>query len=551
MSSSNKRNTGFLVQGSILAVASVVSRLIGLLYRAPLTDIIGDLGNNYYSTAYEIYTLMLFLSSLSLPLAVSKMVSARIALGEYKNAHRVFKASVGFAFVSGLVFCALMYLFADVFSDILKTPLAELALKVLAPTVLIVALLGTIRGFFQGVGTMMPSAVSQIVEQVLNAIASVVAAYFMFSYGERVGAVLGDTESYACAYGAAGGTFGTGFGALVGLLFVLFIYAIYKPSWKRKVKRDKTGTAESYSTIIKVLLLTVLPVLLSTTLYNIIAIIDQGIFKNLSLYLGYASRDIDIMWGIYAGKYRVLVNVPIALASALVSASVPAVTRSYVSRNYIELRQKVSGAIRFTMIITFPCTVGLFVLASPALQLLFKDATAFSASLLQWGIISVVFYSLSTLTNGILQGINRMKVPVINSTIALVIQAVVLVATMFALDKNIYAVVLANCLFAFIMVILNGRAVVKYVPGYKQEIILTFVKPLIASLLMGVAVFGVYKGLMLVLRINAICTLVSIAVGAVCYMVILILIKGVDEDDMLGFPGGRTMLTYARKFRLM
>ena len=239
-------NSSFLVQGSILAIASIVSRIIGLLYRSPLTAILGDLGNDYYSTAFEIYSLLLLISSMSLPLAVSKMVSARVSQGRVRDAYRVFKAALGFAVCSGLAAGLVVFFFADYFAAFLKTPFCVFALRVLAPTLFIVAILGVIRGFFQGLGTMMPSAISQIVEQIINAIVSVVAAYYLFRYGAKIGAVLGNTKEYSAAYGAAGGTLGTGAGALAGLLFVLFVFTVYKRVFNRKLRRDRGTSKESY-----------------------------------------------------------------------------------------------------------------------------------------------------------------------------------------------------------------------------------------------------------------------------------------------------------------
>ena len=350
-------NSGFLVQGSILAVASILSRIIGLLYRGPLTHIIGDLGNDYYSTAFEIYSLLLLISSMSLPLAVSKMVSARVSQGRVRDAYRVFKAALGFAVLSGALAGLAVFFFADFFAEILKTPFCVFALRVLAPTLFIVAVLGVIRGFFQGLGTMMPSAVSQIVEQVINAIVSVLAAYYLFAYGAKIGAVLGDEKEYSAAYGAAGGTLGTGAGAVAGLLFVLFVFVVYKRVLKRKLRRDHGNSRESYRTILKVLMLTVIPVLLSTTLYNLSAIVDQGIFKNVAHLQGYTADEIHVFWGVFGGKYRVLVNVPISIASAVVSASVPAITSSFAKKDMDSVHKKTENAIQYSMVVAFPCAI--------------------------------------------------------------------------------------------------------------------------------------------------------------------------------------------------
>lgn len=230
MGNKKKSESGFLVQGSILAIASIISRIIGLLYRVPLTAIIGNNGNSYYSCAYEIYSMLLLISSYSLPMAVSKLVSARVAKGDFKNAFKVFKGAFLFAVCSGIVAMLIVFFGAEMITRLMKTPLSIFALKVLAPTLVVMAVLGVMRGFFQGLGTMMPSAVSQIIEQIINAIVSVWAAYLLADYGNKVGAVLGNGEDYAAAYGAAGGTLGTALGAVFALLFSIFVFATYG-SW--------------------------------------------------------------------------------------------------------------------------------------------------------------------------------------------------------------------------------------------------------------------------------------------------------------------------------
>lgn len=548
--SKQSNNSSFLVQGSILAIASIISRIIGLLYRSPLTAILGDLGNDYYSTAFEIYSLLLLISSCSLPLAVSKMVSARVSQGRVKDAYRVFKAALGFAVCSGLAAGLIVFFFADFFAELLKTPFCVFALRVLAPTLFIVAILGVVRGFFQGLGTMMPSAVSQIVEQIINAIVSVVAAYYLFAYGAKIGAVLGDTEEYSAAYGAAGGTLGTGAGALAGLLFVLFVFVVYKRVLKRKMRREHGNSKESYKTIMKVLVLTVIPVLLSTTLYNLSAIVDQGIFKNVATLQGYTADEIHVFWGVFGGKYRVLVNVPISIASAVVSASVPAITSSFASRDMDSVLQKTGNAIHYSMVVAFPCAVGLGVLASPVMQLLFKDSSDLAAHMLQIGVVSVVFYSLSTLSNGILQGVNRMKIPVINAVIALILQAGLLFGLMYILDLNIFAVIWANTFFAFAMCVLNGYGIYRHL-GFKQEIKKTFLLPALSSGIMGVIVYVIYMVLQMVLKINAISTVAAIAVGAGSYFVLMLALKGLNEQDLLSFPGGRKLIGLGRKLHLL
>lgn len=552
MSNNNKKkSTSFLMQGSILAIASMLSRIIGLIYRMPLTAIIGDAGNDYYSSAYSIYNILLIISSCSMPLAVSKLVSANISQGKRRNVYRILKCSLLFGAVSGLIAALVLYFGAEfITGTLIQTPLSIFAVKTLVPVLFIVAVLGVIRGFFQGLGTMMPSAVSQIIEQIANAIVSVWAAYVLYDLGTRTGALLGDPEGYGAAYGAAGGTIGTGVGALVALLFVAFVLVVYLRVFKKKMRRERRDNVDSYRTIMKMLVITILPVLLSTTIYNINAFIDQAIYKNIAVYQGYAASEYGVWNGIYSGKYQVLINVPIAIASSIAASSVPALSAAYAGGKRGEAKRQIAMATRFIMVIAFPCAVGMGVLASPILQMLFGDASELAARMLHVGAVTIIFTSLSTLSNGLLQGIDRMKEPIKNALIALVLHLFVLVGLMLGLDLNIFAVIIANAFFSLVMCILNANSIRRY-SGYRQEIRRTFLVPAISAAGMGVVVWLIYQLMFYLIRSNTIATIFAILAGVAAYAALLLLLKGLTEQEILRFPKGRTILALAKKLHLM
>ena len=553
MGKSKKNGAGFLVQGSILAAASIISRIIGLVYRLPMTNIIGDTGNNYYSCAFEIYNIMLIISSYSLPLAVSKLVSARMAKKERKAAFQILKGSLLFAVISGLVVALVVYFGAEFFTNLLKTPLSIFALRVLAPALVVVAILGVLRGFFQGMGTMMPSAISQILEQIVNAIISVWAAYVLFEEGRKIGEMLGNPEQYAAAYGAMGGTLGTNLGAVAALLFVLFVFYIYMKVFKKKMKRERNVEVDSFGYTMKVLIITIIPVLLSTTIYNVSGIIDQGLFKNIATWQGYTSEQIDVWWGVFSGKYKVLINVPISIASAMAASSVPTLTSSFAAENMDAVRGQINAAMRFVMVIALPCCIGLAVLAKPVFMLLFPGTmeTLDMAAQMMWvGAVAVVFYSMSTLSNGLLLGIDRLKVPVKNAAISLVLHVILLIALMMFFKLNIYAVVIANAFFALLMCLLNAFALRKY-SGYKQEIKKTFLIPLLASGVMGVMAFVFYQALYMLTKSNVLALAVSIILAIIIYAVLLLLLKGLSEKDILKFPKGYLLVRIAKRFHLL
>lgn len=179
MRKKESKSSNFIVQGGILAVAGIISRIIGLLYRIPLQKTIGDSGMGYYSAAFQIYSIMLIISSYSLPVAVSKLMAARLARGQYKNAGKLFQVSLLFACITGGATMLIVLFGADVMAcNIMSLPRSAIALRVLAPTLLVVALMGVMRGYFQGTGTMLPTANSQLVEQIVNAIVSVGPPFF-------------------------------------------------------------------------------------------------------------------------------------------------------------------------------------------------------------------------------------------------------------------------------------------------------------------------------------------------------------------------------------
>ncbi len=540
--------SGFVVQGSILATASILARIIGLIYRVPVTRIIGDYGNGLYGFAFEVYSMMLLISSYSLPTAISKLVAAKAHQGQHKNAYKIFKAGLFFATVTGTLAASITFLLADfIAGTIMKDSMIALSLRVLAPTIIIVAIMGVIRGYFQGLGTMMPTAVSQIIEQIVNAVVSIIAAYYLFAYGSKVAQIL-QNENYAPAYGAAGSTLGTLFGAVFGLLFLLFMMMIYKRVLKRRMVKDRTVRTQSYGEIYMLLFSTIVPIILSTAVYNSSVFIDQTIFSNIMNRKGVANY--TELFGVFTGKYRLLVNVPVSIASAMAASTIPSLTAAVAARDRKLVNQKINISIRFIMVIAFPCAVGLAVLGSPILKLLFNDSRKLPANLLMVGSVAVILYSLSTLSNGILQGLNRMKVPVRNAFISLVVHVILVYLMLEFTDLNIYAIVIGNVVFALLMCILNAWDI-KKTTGYRQEIYKSFIVPALASAAMGVIAFVVYFVLEKLTKNNTISFVVAFVLAVAVYAVVLLLLKGFTEDELASLPKGTMLVNIAKKIHLM
>lgn len=539
----SKKSNNFLVQGSILAAASLIVRLIGLLYRIPLTNIVGDEGMGYYSNAFAIYNIALILSSYSLPLAVSKLVAARVVKKEYRNSYRIFLCSMFFAIVVGTIASLGVYFGADFLANtIFKLAPTAIPLRVLAPTVFVFAIVGVLRGYFQGKSTMLPTSISQILEQIINAVVSIAAAYFLMkshSASENIG-----------AYGAAGSTLGTLIGASVALLFLAFVFALYKPIIDRQLRKDASKSRETYKEVFRALIITIIPVILSQTVYQISAVIDSSLFGHVMEGKGLSIGERSTLWGIYSNKYNLLINVPVAIASAMAVAIIPSIVASKINGKNVEIKDKVHQAIKLNMIIAIPAAVGMGVLASPILQLLFSDNRELPANLIRIGSIAIVFFALSTITNAVFQGINQMRIPVIHSAISLGVHIVLVFLLLYVFDLSTYALVIGNVTFALLVCILNWISVAKLL-NYKQEVIKTFLIPTACSAVMGIMAFFTYEGIYSLIHINSISTLIAIMVATIVYFCLLIVLKGVTEEDLYNMPLGRTLIRIATKLHLL
>lgn len=539
------KTSGILKQGSILAVASILVRMIGLVYRIPMNNILGDDGMGVYSASYEVYNIMLIISSYGLPMAVSKMVSLKCAEKKYKNAYTLFHRTLLFSIFTGGVAALFLYFGADFLEQNFYAKYRGIALplRVLAPTIFIVAVMGVFRGLFQGRNTMMPTAVSQIFEQIVNAFVSVAASFALmrkYSGSSRV-----------AGWGAAGGTMGTLFGAITAFLILFFIYLLYRPIMEKQKQRDRVSVQESLAASYKLILCTVIPIILSQTVYQLSGIIDVTLFNMAMESKGVSDKQASSLLGIYSTKYRTLVNVPTAVSTAIASSMIPALVSSYLKNNKKEVHDRIELAVKFNMIIAFPSAVGLAVLGEPILRLLFRNSDfALGGAMLMTGSACVVFYALSTVTSGVLQSIDKMNLPVLHSLASLILHVILVYGLLLYTDMGVFALVVGNVTYPVLVCWLNGRSVRKYT-GYRQEIVKTFSVPLIASVLMGVVTYLIYQGCFMLTHRIYVAIIPAILVAVFSYFVLVLKLQGLNRRELYEFPFGRRMSIFADKLHLL
>lgn len=472
------------MQAGILAMASMIVRVIGLLYRAPLTAIIGDEGNGYYGTAYNIYTIILMVSSYSMPSAISKLMAQKLAVGEYRNANRVFRCALTYGVLVGLVGSGLLFFGAR----FLVPDVAVCVLQVFAPTVFLFGILGSMRGYFQARGSMVPTSVSQILEQLANAVVSIAAAWLLMQ------TAVGADPTRRAQLGAMGSALGTGAGVLIALLFMVFCFRRSKEGRKAEILSDATGKEEKYRTFLRDTVLVITPFMLSGVIMNLTTSLNQTIYMRMLIDLkGAGETATTTLYGIFSNKAVVISNIPISIATAVSSAIIPGISAAYARRDEAGARRQVGNAIRITSIIAIPSAVGLAVLARPITMLMFPqmESLELASSLLSLLAVTVIFYSISTITNAALQSIGRMNLPLVSAGIALVVQTVVLVLLLRFTDLDVRALVLVSILYSVMIFAVNQYYLRRFL-GIRQDVRRDYLQPLVCAALMGAAAKAVY-----------------------------------------------------------
>lgn len=538
-----KKSDGFIMQAGILAMAGIICRIIGILYRSPLAAIIGDEGNGYYGSAYNIYTIILLISSYSIPAAISKVIAGKLALKQYKNAQRIFYC----AFIYVIVVGGVASLFAFFGARFLVEQKAVMVLRIFSPTIFVSGLLGVLRGYFQAHKTMVQTSISQILEQILNAVISIMAAYLLKQL------VIDKDASTQAVYGAMGSALGTGAGVLIALAFMVLMYGINKKEIRERIAKDDHKDILSYKEIFGIIFALVTPFILSTFIYNFSTSLDETIYRKILKLVKHVDvSQIAVWYGVYSGKAVVISNIPIAISSAMSAAMIPSVSGKFATGDIGGTKGKVHTAILTTMLIAIPSSVGIFVLAEPVVGFLFPGQTniALAGSLLRALSITVIFYSLSTLTNAVLQGIGKVTAPVYHAAIALAAQTVVLVPCLLFTNLNLYSIAIATIVYSLLMCVLNQLAVRKYL-GYRQNIKKIFVLPMIASVIMGVCAYFVYQAMHKISGSNLISLIIAIIIAACVYGVLVLRLGVLTKEDIEAMPKGKKLAKLLKKLHFI
>ncbi|MDD2972435.1 MAG: oligosaccharide flippase family protein [Lachnospiraceae bacterium] len=526
----------------------VLIQLIALFARIPLTRIIGDEGNGIYAAAFEMYTILLIISVWCMPDALSHMMRVRIARGQYKNAHGAFKVAFLWNMILSIIACLVLVFGGDYLASyLLMVPMSALTMKMLGPSIIIAGIVASFRGYFQGMGTSMPTVVSNGIQQVVSAAASILASMFICTYGIKVAHLL-HNNSFAAAYAVLGIGLGNLIGLFVALLFLLFVFFVYKKKRARLLGKEIGKGNESNGDVIRSMLYILVPLIVTSCIFNVNRILDQILYNGVMITDGNTTSHV-VNFGIYAGKYRVLMEIPIVLASTIWLPLIPALEKSYQRVEQKLIRNRIATVYRLSMIVVMPFVVNAVLLARPILNMLFKGNVTLSAQLLQYGSSFILFFSFAMIGNAILQGIGKYKVITSGTLLALMIHIISMMFLLKYLKLDIYAVVYANIIMSIVMCIFNYIFIKKYLK-YTPEWLKTVVFPFVAAVISGLIALLIYSVCNGSLG-NTAALIIAALISVIAYLFFIVAFRMINEKEIKALPGGSVISRVAKTLQLL
>lgn len=518
--------SNFLKGALVLGVAGIVIKILGAMYRIPLGNLIGDQGMGYYQTAYPLYNLMFAISTSGIPIAIAKLVSEKRALGDYIGAHRVFKIAFMGLVIGGILTSACVIFGADFIVEKIGNNKAYYSMIALGPALFFVPMTSAFRGYFQGIQDMMPTAVSQVVEQLARVIVGLYLAYILLDRGLDVA--------------AGGASFGASAGAVMGMIAIMIIYIRRRKDILRDISSSEIYKAESTKDIIKDILYIAVPITIGSSVVPLLNTIDVAIVMRRLQLIGYTEAEASGLYGQLTGMAQTLINFPQIFSIALAVSLVPAISDARARKNYNQLKRIASSGIRVTLLIGLPAAMGLFILATPIMKLLYfnnpLEVQQSAGSILAVLSFSVIFLTMVQTLTAILQGIGKPIIPVFNLLIGASVKLILTYVLTVIPAIGIKGAAISTIMAYLIASILNFIYVKKHI-RVSFSFIDIIIKPLISVLIMSGAVFLLYKSLDSVIGEN-VSTILSVLIGAIIYGVLLILTGCVKKSDLDIVPAG-------------
>lgn len=516
----------FLKGAAILGVAGLLVKVLGAFYRIPLSNMIGPEGMGYYQTAYPLYTLLVAISTSGFPTAIAKIVAEKRALLDFRGAHRVFRVSFMGFLAAGILTSLFVFSTAGYIVNLVGNSNAYYSLIAMTPALFFVPIMSAFRGYFQGRQTMTPTAISQLIEQLFRVSIGLFLAYQLMGLGTP--------------QAAGGASFGASAGAIAGTIIIIIIYLREKKRINEEIKRSNSTEIESISKIVRNILIIAIPITIGASILPIINTIDAALIMRRLQQINFTETEANALYGQLTGNAQTLINLPQVLSMAIAMSLVPAVSSAFARKDYNEIRSTTKSGIRVTLLIGLPCALGLFILSTPIIDLLYFNYTLAekqsTGAILQILSLSLIFLTLIQSLTAILQGLGKIMIPVRNLAIGAVVKVILTYILTGIPSINIKGAAISTIMTYLVAAVLNFIEVKKHTK-VKFKFIDIAIKPIISALIMTGVVWISYRYVFYFLG-SKISTVLSIVVGGIVYVISLLLSGAITSEDFELLPKG-------------
>ena len=574
------KKQSFMAGVFTIMVAQVLVKLLGFVYRHVPTVIpeFGDEGNGIYGIGFNIYMLLLTVTTVGVPGAISKLVSGKVARGQIKEAKRIFRVALGLFSIVGIIGTLIMIVCAKPMASLAGNDSASGVLLALAPSVIFVSIAAVIRGYFNGMYNMKPSSFNQTLEQIFKAGLTILFVYgihYIYTNQAELALEYGINKDTITAIMAVWANIASTISCAIGLAYLFIYYQLHKNDINELKDGDQdpitnedeiVNAQGSIRRIVKMILSLSIPMSLASIVSAINRNIDSFTVNNIlqqvlpimnpekfannsSLIVAEATR----LYGILAGKVDMLIGLPLSINIAFATALVPAVTEAIAKDDKALASKRISYSIRLSMIIALPCSLGLCVLAKPVLELLFHGQVATSPEsvlLLQISSFTILFTVMNQTINASLQGIGRMFIPACALCVGVIIKLLLNLILIRIPAINVYGAAVGSVVCHFIATLIVThvlRKSIKLETNFKDVVL----KPLLSVLLMAGITSGFYALMINIIGYESrIITIASLGVAVITYALAIVILKVLSKEDYLLLPAGDKIYKILCKLKL-
>lgn len=517
-----KKTNKFFKNTFILVIAGILVKIIGAVYRIPITNIIMDTGIGYYQAAYPVYQILLTISTAGLPIAVAKLVSENYALGRVKAAHKVFRESTKLMFILGIASALFVYVFSHQIVGFLQNENSWYSLVALIPALIFAPLMSSFRGFYQGKDNMVPTAISQVIEQLFKLIFGLMLTKYAL-------------KMYGVAVAAGAAQSGGSIGAFFGFLFLLIVFLFNYKSYKEEERLDESGFIYDDKEVIRDILAIAVPITIGASINPLMDFIDTKLVFMRLTDIGYTMAEANDMFGWLKGMATTLINMPQAISIALSMSIVPLVSAYMVKNDHEKMHQTIYSGLKFTCLFAFPCALGFIALSKPIISLIYynnsPEAINGTAELLSILSISLTCLCMIQILTAILQAVGSPEKPVKNLVIGSLVKIVLTYILTGISYFNVKGAAISTDVAFLVAMVLNYIDLEKIVDK-KYNLLSYAIKVLAISIIMAVSVKIVYE--LLSMRFSLlISTSLSISFGIIVYAGLALLLKLVKIEDFI------------------